>query len=1424
MSGESNALLVIALTAILLGINVFSNISSENQIENENQYESRGCSQAPFSSGDEIVDDEIANEFDLNSSYLMEPHSTPFIQVDENEIDAPILVFNGETPLPSFNSSTIPVNFSSEFSYNQWGSEPFYNNNLNSDSDILLSQTSSSPGKITVSGRFCYYNIKHINLESLHYYSLNKNNNVPSIEAHYCYEYGARSLYLHFSLIQLTYVELINIYNMNNNVLIASYKGPCTHSNFWLEAPTDFIKIVFKRSTLEGYASYGFKIDMIARDYMTYGIKWATVEVWDRDPSSDDDLLWRGITDINGYFTTSELNNVDNDFGSDGGTQDIYAVIRATSSVCDVDYVTRIVVWVPYQGHTSVRYNVPNGAISIGTWSPDISSTSSENPAWISYDTIMDGYNFMRNGPANWDVPKVKVGWMPNHDASFLLLCPSYSHYHGDYAWINRWNSSWIHLNSEDGEDRDVILHEYGHHIMFHVYWRFDPHLVEPGGEHGWQQRLKSDLAWWEGWADFFFAPVQKWCGRGNQIYHQYYIYFNRFNVLFEYPDVIDLEKTPTWIQQPYNYDNCESTIAKALYDIYDSNNDGIDNFCGGFWMIWKALCFTKADTFEQWWKYCWKTCFGNIYYNIHFPKAALYQNGIDYNSAPWASNLQITSSPINGYYHGLINLKVKIGDADPEDSLSYLRASFYYEPVNQPGARKLIASTPYNGSGWKTISWDSSSFGSGKVNIIAVADDQIEKSSEIALNNILIDNSPPSIPTKPIQKTEPAVNTWTNDNTIYVSWRNWDDKGGSGVAGYSFEWSTSATTLPDAKVDTTDTKTTSARLYDGEWYLHIRAVDNVGNWATIALHVGPFKIDTVKPSNPTSFTSQPPVNTWTNDNTIYVIWSGATDSLSGIAGYLFLWTQDSASIPDEKSGGYTAASSTTSGKLTDGAWYLHIRSQDNAGNLASGAYHVGPFLIDTSGPSKPGKPTFSDSDLNDGIFTLSWTASTDMGSGIAGYELQMKIAGGNWITLNDELITVNNYIIPYTPPGIYYFRVMAVDLLGNEGPYSPVSNAVVIPESIRLTINSAISTTPDIAIDSHGNYHIVWVDNRDGNNEIYYKVLDENWLILIDETRLTNDPADSISPAIAISPSGIIKVVWADNRTGIYQIYVKTYVPGIGWTQDALLNPPIYDPTEFCSEPNVIADNQGNFYYTWAHWVVGRPGAGDRLMFMYQMNDGQPTVIYQSYKYEKYISIQMALTSYNDAQMIHVVFCEWDRTAFHPTLILYMHTLSDGSWSEAIPLDTPRYGTAPTTVSIDACGRYLIIAWKAPDANEIHYVRCTMMDANTVLVPHCSILETPSDAIMPSVGIASDGTTYIVWSDLRNGQYELYYTKSRVIAPEEYTSWSTQTRLTTAAGDSLYSSMCVNKITGKVAIVWSDARDDIGDGNREIYFTAKYI
>ena len=67
-------------------------------------------------------------------------------------------------------------------------------------------------------------------------------------------------------------------------------------------------------------------------------------------------------------------------------------------------------------------------------------------------------------------------------------------------------------------------------------------------------------------------------------------------------------------------------------------------------------------------------------------------------------------------------------------------------------------------------------------------------------------------------------------------------------------------------KVSLFDTKAAGwkdAPLADGvlalaigtSWYLHVRTRDVAGNWAATAAHYGPFYIDTLAPTNPTSVT-----------------------------------------------------------------------------------------------------------------------------------------------------------------------------------------------------------------------------------------------------------------------------------------------------------------------------------------------------------------------------------------------------------------------------------------------------------------------------------------------------------------------------------------------------------------------------------------
>ena len=83
-----------------------------------------------------------------------------------------------------------------------------------------------------------------------------------------------------------------------------------------------------------------------------------------------------------------------------------------------------------------------------------------------------------------------------------------------------------------------------------------------------------------------------------------------------------------------------------------------------------------------------------------------------------------------------------------------------------------------------------------------------------------LIDTTPPEDPEVWSDTHEP--NQASRDNTVEASWADaWDD--GSGVAGYSIEWTQSAGSLPDDRIDTTGEQSTSPPLADGSWWFHLR-------------------------------------------------------------------------------------------------------------------------------------------------------------------------------------------------------------------------------------------------------------------------------------------------------------------------------------------------------------------------------------------------------------------------------------------------------------------------------------------------------------------------------------------------------------------------------------------------------------------------
>jgi hypothetical protein len=104
-----------------------------------------------------------------------------------------------------------------------------------------------------------------------------------------------------------------------------------------------------------------------------------------------------------------------------------------------------------------------------------------------------------------------------------------------------------------------------------------------------------------------------------------------------------------------------------------------------------------------------------------------------------------------------------------------------------------------------------------------------------------------------------------------------------------------------------------------------------------------------------------------------------------------------------------------------------------------------------------------------------------------------------------------------------------------------------------RLTNNPAYSIYPSVAVSSSF-VHVVWYENRDDNYEVYYKRSIDGGITWGADTRLTNNSDSSWHPTVAVSGS-VVHIVWTDNREGNREIFYKRSTDGgVSWGVDTRL------------------------------------------------------------------------------------------------------------------------------------------------------------------------------------------------------------------------------------------------------------------------------
>jgi len=131
----------------------------------------------------------------------------------------------------------------------------------------------------------------------------------------------------------------------------------------------------------------------------------------------------------------------------------------------------------------------------------------------------------------------------------------------------------------------------------------------------------------------------------------------------------------------------------------------------------------------------------------------------------------------------------------------------------------------------------------------------------------------------------------------------------------------------------------------------------------------------------------------------------------------------------------------------------------------------------------------------------------------------------------------------------------------------------------------------PDVAIDSHGDVHVVWTDGRDGNPEIYYSLLDPSLAVLngssvnvstislISNSRLTLGTSISLQPMIAIGPDDSVHLAFTDNLTNSFEVYYGKINDGM--IEDNFIEISRSDQAPSGLSP-IFIDHQGNIYISW--------------------------------------------------------------------------------------------------------------------------------------------------------------------------------------------------------------------------------------------------
>ena len=317
---------------------------------------------------------------------------------------------------------------------------------------------------------------------------------------------------------------------------------------------------------------------------------------------------------------------------------------------------------------------------------------------------------------------------------------------------------------------------------------------------------------------------------------------------------------------------------------------------------------------------------------------------------------------------------------------------------------------------------------------------------------------------------------------------------------------------------------------------------------------------------------------------------------------------------------------------------------------------------------------------------------------------------------------------------------------------------------TVKVTNNANDQRNPAIALDSNNKLYVVWQDNRQGNWDIYLSTSDAgtSWTT---ETKVNDDSDNNqINPAVVIdgqSPNQA-HVVWQDDRGGNQDIFVATSSDGFATKTFSKITSDSFDQVD----PAVAADSVNTIYVV---WTDGRNSSNDiygaasnnawaNVAVINDLNNqSSPAIAAES------TGTILHLLWVDDTDPKGSIFYASTTDGLQGPLSINPNVADERDYTQKEPTIAVT-GSTVNNLKVFACWQdWRNVNTTNPNDTDLYFTELSSGSGTNIFV---SDEGTNSYQGEPAIGVCKLGFPYLVWTDGRNTNTNIYYAGSTFVNP----------------------------------------------------------